>query len=63
MEKQLSEINLVELKALAYDHLSQIEFLQNNLRAINQELARRAQQPPNQLNPIEPLPPGSIRTV
>ena len=74
MEKQLSDLTTVELKALAYDQMAQIEFAQNNLRAINQELSKRLnassnmqqavnskQQPQN--HPIDPLPPGSIQVV
>jgi hypothetical protein len=58
-QTNISQISLVELKALAYDQMSQIEFCQNNLKIINQEFTRRMQQPsPQQL---EPLPQGSIQ--
>lgn len=68
MERQLSDISTVELKALAYDQLAQLEMIQNNLRTLNQELSRRANpqsQFPNQpgTGQIEPLPQGSIQTV
>jgi len=67
MDRQLSEFQTVELKALAYDQLAQIEVAQNNLRAINQELSRRLQSssvPPNSVkSTIDPLIPGSIQTI
>ena len=43
MEKKVEELSVVELKSVAYDQLAQIELAQNNLRAINQELAKRLQ--------------------
>lgn len=73
MDKTLTDLTVVELKALAYDQMAQLELSQNNLRVINQELNRRAnsnpQLPPNflpQQQPrpvIEPIPPGSIQPV
>ena len=54
MEKNLQTLSDIELKALAYDHLAQLQQLQNNLNLINQELAKRAsapQPPPNQVIP------------
>jgi len=41
MEKNIQELSEIELKALAYDALANIEFYQGNLRALNGELARR----------------------
>lgn len=43
MEKKLSDLTVVELKSLAYDQLAIIENTQANLRALNQEIANRAQ--------------------
>lgn len=64
MDKQLQDLTVVELKAIAYDQMAQMELLQNNLRVINQELARRLNTSPPQPNmPINPLPPGSIQPV
>ncbi len=60
MEKQLSDFSITELKAIAYDQMALIEQCQTNLRSINQELGKRLQPPPNQ---IDPLPPGSIQSV
>jgi len=63
-QKSLNDFTTTELKALAFDFISSLELTQNNLRAINQELARRAQLPQNKpLQVIEPLPAGSIQTV
>ena len=64
MEQQtnISQLDITQLKALAYDCLSNIELNQNNLRIINQELARKQQHPPME-NQIEPLPMGSIQSV
>lgn len=42
--KQLTEMTLIELKALAYDQIQNIEIAQNNLRFINQEIQKRNQQ-------------------
>lgn len=71
MDKQLSDFTVVELKALAYDQMAQLELAQNNLRVINQELSRRLNPgsvgslvgPPIQRPVVEPLPPGSIQPV
>jgi len=41
MEMNIQELSEIELKALAYDALANIEFYQGNLRALNGELARR----------------------
>lgn len=40
--KQLKEMSVVELKALAYEQLVQMEQTQNNLKVINQEIGSRA---------------------
>jgi outer membrane protein TolC len=70
MDKQLSDLTVVELKALAYDQMAQLELCQNNLRVINQELSRRLNVgpppnfgPPVQRPVVDPLPPGSIQPV
>ena len=61
MEKNLQTMSDIELKALAYDHLAQLQQTQNNLNMINQELARRAQQPPPLSQVIPRL--GTAETV
>jgi len=43
MEKTLQDLSDIELKAMAYDTLAQLQLLQNNLAAFNNELSRRAQ--------------------
>jgi hypothetical protein len=58
MEKQLSEFSIVELKALAYDQLVQLEVSQTNLRVINREISKRLQP-----QHIDPLPPVSIQSA
>ena len=69
MERQLSDLTVVELKALAYDQMAQLDMIQNNLRVINQELSRRLNTgvqggpPPVQRPAVEPLPAGSIQAV
>ena len=45
MEKDVSEFTVIELKALAFDLMKQIQFSQNQLGIIEQELIRRAQLP------------------
>ena len=42
MEKKLEDISDVELKAMAYDTLAQLQALQQNLNIINAELSKRA---------------------
>ncbi len=42
MNKEIKDMSVVELKAIAFDVLAGIEQGQNNLRVINQELANRA---------------------
>jgi hypothetical protein len=59
-QKQLSELTVTELKAIAYDQVAAGEMAQNNLRIINQELARRMGSPTDVINP---LPAGSIQRV
>ncbi len=44
MEKKLSDLTVVELKSLAYDELAKLESAQQNLRVLNQEIAKRAQE-------------------
>lgn len=41
---QISQLSDIQLKALAYDELGKLELAQNNIRAINQELASRNRQ-------------------
>ncbi len=43
MNKKIEEFTIVELKALAYDILAQSENLQNNLKIVNSEIAKRSQ--------------------
>ena len=61
MEKNLSEMSIVELKALAYDFMAQIEFSQQNLRNINLELSKRFDVNKSQDFPV--IPQGSIQSV
>jgi hypothetical protein len=67
MERKLQELSVIELKALAYDTLAQLQILQNNMNIINQELNLRATPPPNQTSPViprEPLSPsGTVQTL
>lgn len=61
----LNTLSLIELKALAYDNLAQLEIAQTNLRAINkamEALVAKSNQP-NQPQRIDPLPPGSIQAA
>ena len=44
MERKLQDLSDIELKAVAYDTLAQIQALQGQLNAINGELTRRAQE-------------------
>jgi hypothetical protein len=43
MNKQLSEYTDIELKAIAYDELQKLQIAQNNIKIINDELAKRIQ--------------------
>lgn len=49
MEKKLSDLTVVELKSLAYDELAKLETAQQNLRILNQEIAKRAQEQQQQV--------------
>lgn len=53
--KQLNEMSDVELKALAYDVVVELERAQKNLQVINQEFARRQQQSANIIKPVEEI--------
>jgi len=57
MEKKISELTVVELKSLAYDELTKIEFCQNNIRALNQEISNRLQPQSNQVSGNFDTPP------
>jgi hypothetical protein len=59
MERQISELSVVELKALAYDQMAQLQQCQNNINVINQELAKRLSPQPQQ---SPPEPPPSVPT-
>ena len=50
MNKQITELTEIELKALAYDELGKLQLAQNNLRVLNEELNRRSQQNVPQVN-------------
>jgi|TARA_R110000868_G_scaffold238378_1_gene492882 hypothetical protein len=54
MNKQISEFTEVELKAIAYDELAKLQSAQSNLRAINEELAKRNQQAPQDNIQVQP---------
>jgi len=43
-QKNITEYNIIELKAIAYDQIVAIEQAQTNLRLINQELQRKNQE-------------------
>jgi len=45
METDVSTLTVIELKAIAFDLIKQIQFNQNQLSIIEQELIRRAQLP------------------
>lgn len=72
----LENLSDVELKALAYDHLVQLDICQRNLQLLNQELSKRnksvALNSPMISQPILPVqselntinfPAGSIRPI
>ena len=66
MERKIQDLSDIELKALAYDTLAQLQLLQNNLNVINTELNTRAKNvsPQAQLIPREPFSPvGTVETV
>ena len=54
MERKIEELSDIELKALAYDTLAQLQLFQQNLAALNNELAKRAQAARNQQPVITP---------
>lgn len=62
-QTNISQLSTIELKAIAYDTMAQIELSHNNLRIINQELARRvqAQNPIQESNVVGNLAP--INTI
>lgn len=43
MNKTIEQYTEIELKALVYDHMAQIEKSQQIIKIINEELAKRAQ--------------------
>lgn len=64
MNKNIQEVSEIELKSIAYDIISQLQLLQNQLNAINSELVRRNQEK-DKINPNEPEKSdlGTVSTV
>ena len=54
MQKGLKDFSEVELKALVYDNIAQIEKNQANIKIINQELANRGKKEVAVAEPEEP---------
>ena len=52
----LADLNIVQLKAIAYDEVVKLNISQNNLRVINQELFNRQQQGVVDAAPVTQLP-------
>ena len=56
MEEQkqitLADLNIVQLKAVAYDEIVKLNVSQNNLRVLNQELSNRQQQGVEGASPV-----------
>ena len=56
MEEQkqitLADLNIVQLKAVAYDEIIKLNVSQNNLRVLNQELSNRQQQGVEGASPV-----------
>jgi len=56
MEEQkqitLADLNIVQLKAIAYDEIVKLNVSQNNLRVLNQELSNRQQQGVDGASPV-----------
>lgn len=52
----LADLNIVQLKAIAYDEIVKLNITQNNLRFINQELFNRQQQGDATATPVTELP-------
>jgi hypothetical protein len=48
----LAELNIVQLKAIAYDEIVKLNISQNNLRVLNQELSNRQQQGVEGASPV-----------
>jgi hypothetical protein len=43
-QKKIEEMNVVELKALAYDQLALLEQTQKNIQVINQMISKKTQE-------------------
>ena len=52
----LADLNIVQLKAIAYDEIIKLNISQNNLRFVNQELFNRQQQGVADAAPVTELP-------
>jgi len=44
-QNPLANLNVTELKSLAYDNLTQVQTAQSNLQILTQEINKRSQQP------------------
>jgi hypothetical protein len=49
MNNKLEQFTSEQLKAMAYDEMAKLEVAQNNLRILNQEIAKRVQEIAKQL--------------
>lgn len=49
----LTQLSLIELKALGFDLFNQIAVLQQNMQILNQQIEKREKETPA---PIEPIP-------
>lgn len=54
-QKTIKDFSIIELKAIVYDTMAQIEQLQRELKVVNQEIGIRQQEPQqNVIAPVEP---------
>ena len=53
MQPNIETMSVVELKALCFDQLAQIEQCQLNVRALNQKIAEKQKQASNVERPLE----------
>lgn len=47
----LTQLTVEQLKVMAYDELTKLDIAQNNLKVLNQEIAKRMQETPKAEEP------------
>lgn len=59
----ITKMNVQELKAVAYDLIAEIERMQNNLRLVNQEIAKKSEKKVEKPVDTDPTSPSEDKAA